>query len=127
MCDHAAGLTPSPRGELEITDLARCYLDTGALTVEPVGRGYAWLDTGTHDSLLEASEFVRTLQHRQGIQVACLEEIAFLQGFISRAAAIERGTALAKTAYGHAILKAVEEAQVPLPGGDRRHGDRRRE
>ena len=126
VCDHAATLTPSARGELEIVDLARRYLDAGALTVEPMGRGYAWLDTGTHDSLLEASEFVRTIQHRQGIQVACLEEIAFLQGFISRERAIERGMALAKTAYGRAILGAVEETPSLLSDPERRQGDRRR-
>ncbi len=82
--DFAAGLTPSARAELEITDLIRLYLDAGALNVEQMGRGYAWLDTGTHDSLLEAGEFVRTVQRRQGIQIACLEEIAYLSGFISR-------------------------------------------
>jgi len=78
----ARNLKPSERGELEITDLNRLYLEAGDLFVEQMGRGYAWLDTGTHDSLLEAGEFVRTLQHRQGVQVACLEEIAFEQGFI---------------------------------------------
>jgi glucose-1-phosphate thymidylyltransferase len=123
VCDYAATLTPSPRGELEITDLARCYMDAGALHVEPMGRGFAWLDTGTHDSLLEAAEFVRTIQHRQGIQIACLEEIAFLQGFIPREAAAERGRALAKTAYGRAILTAIEETSQPFV--ERRSGDRR--
>lgn len=126
VCDLAAGLAPSARGELEITDLARLYLDADALYVEPMGRGFAWLDTGTHDSLLEAAEFVRTIQHRQGIQIACLEEIAFLQGFISREAAEKRGKALAKTAYGRAILTAIDEAAAPLPFAERRVGDRRR-
>ena len=79
----ARDLKPSPRGELEITDLNGLYLDAGDLYVERMGRGYAWLDIGTHDSLLEASEFVRTLQHRQGIEIACLEEIAFEQGFLT--------------------------------------------
>ena len=110
VCDHAARLQPSARGELEITDLARCYMEAQTLHVEPMGRGFAWLDTGTHDSLLEAAEFVRTIQHRQGIQIACLEEIAFLQGFITGEAATEQGQALAKTAYGRAILSAVAEA-----------------
>ncbi|WP_137899590.1 glucose-1-phosphate thymidylyltransferase RfbA [Sphingomonas sp. 2SG] len=127
VCDHTVGLTPSPRGELEITDLARRYMEVGTLHVEPMGRGFAWLDTGTHDSLLEAAEFVRTIQHRQGIQIACLEEIAFLQGFITAEAAAEQGRALAKTAYGRAILTAIEEeAYAPLPFGERRADDRRR-
>ncbi len=104
----ARGLKPSHRGELEITDLNRLYMEAGDLYVEQMGRGYAWLDTGTHDSLLEASEFVRTIQHRQGIQVACLEEIAFEQGFITADQARARGEALKKTAYGRAILNAVD-------------------
>jgi glucose-1-phosphate thymidylyltransferase len=83
-------------------------MEAGDLYVEQMGRGYAWLDTGTHDSLLEASEFVRTLQHRQGIQIACLEEIAFEQGFITADQARARGKMFAKTAYGRAILRAVE-------------------
>ena len=104
---YARDLKPSPRGELEITDLNRLYMAAGDLYVEQMGRGYAWLDTGTHDSLLEASEFVRTLQHRQGIQIACLEEIAFEQGFITADQARAHGEAFKKTAYGRAILKAV--------------------
>ncbi len=107
----AGDLKPSARGELEITDLNRLYMDAGDLFVEQMGRGYAWLDTGTHDSLLEASEFVRTIQHRQGIQVACLEEIAFQQGFISADEARARGEAFQKTAYGKAILNAVKEGR----------------
>lgn len=106
--EYARRLRPSTRGELEITDLNRIYMDAGELHVEQMGRGYAWLDTGTHDSLLEASEFVRTLQHRQGIQIACLEEIAFEQGFISAEEARKRGDMFRKTAYGQAILKAVD-------------------
>lgn len=108
--DFARNLKPSPRGELEITDLNRLYMVAGELQVEQMGRGYAWLDTGTHDSLLEASEFVRTLQHRQGIQIACLEEIAFEQGFISADQARQASERFAKTAYGKAILDAVESA-----------------
>jgi len=104
----ARDLKPSARGELEITDLNRLYMDAGDLFVEQMGRGYAWLDTGTHDSLLEAGEFVRTIQHRQGIQVACLEEIAFYQGFITANQACEAGERFKKTAYGRAILTAVE-------------------
>ncbi len=106
--DLARDLAPSARGEYEITDLNRLYMEAGDLYVEQMGRGYAWLDTGTHDSLLEASEFVRTIQHRQGIQVACLEEIAFEQGWISPDQARARGQALSKTAYGRAILAAVD-------------------
>lgn len=106
--EFARNLTPSPRGELEITDLNRLYMEAGDLYVEQMGRGYAWLDTGTHDSLLEASEFVRTLQHRQGIQIACLEEIAFEMGFISADQARVAGEKFKKTAYGRAILKAVD-------------------
>ena len=103
----ARDLQPSARGELEITDLNRLYMDAGDLFVEQMGRGYAWLDTGTHDSLLEASEFVRTIQHRQGIQVACLEEIAFQQGFITIEQARAAGERFKKTAYGRAILNAI--------------------
>jgi glucose-1-phosphate thymidylyltransferase short form len=106
----ARDLKPSPRGELEITDLNRLYMEAGDLFVEQMGRGYAWLDTGTHDSLLEASEFVRTLQHRQGIQIACLEEIAFEMKFIDANQARSRGEAFKKTAYGRAILRAVDRA-----------------
>jgi glucose-1-phosphate thymidylyltransferase short form len=105
--DYARSLTPSVRGELEITDINRLYMEAGDLFVEPMGRGYAWLDTGTHDSLLEASEFVRTIQHRQGIQIACLEEIAYISGFITADQARERGELFKKTAYGKAILNAI--------------------
>jgi glucose-1-phosphate thymidylyltransferase len=110
--DHAASLAPSARGEYEITDLNRLYMEAGDLYVEQMGRGYAWLDTGTHDSLLEASEFVRTIQHRQGIQIACLEEIAFRQGFITSERTREHGEALKKTAYGRAILETLADADV---------------
>jgi glucose-1-phosphate thymidylyltransferase len=105
--EYARDLKPSPRGELEITDINRLYMEAGALYVEQMGRGYAWLDTGTHDSLLEAGEFVRTIQHRQGIQIACLEEIAFEQGFITADEARAQGELFKKTAYGRAILRAI--------------------
>ena len=100
----AAGLKPSARGELEITDLNRLYLEKGELYVENLKRGFAWLDTGTHDSLVEAAEFVRVVQKRQGIQVACLEEIAFRNGFISRDKLVERGEFFSKTSYGKYLL-----------------------
>ncbi len=103
----ARNLQPSARGEYEITDLNRVYLERGALHVEKMSRGYAWLDTGTHDSLLEASEFVRTIQHRQGIQVACLEEIAFRNGFIDAATVQAAGKSMEKTAYGRYLLSLV--------------------
>ena len=107
--DIAAAVKPSERGELEITDVNRAYLERGALQVERLGRGYAWLDTGTHDSLIEAGEFVRTVQKRQGVQVACLEEIAYEQGFITAAQLKARGELFAKTAYGQYILRLVRE------------------
>ncbi|HVR90002.1 MAG TPA: glucose-1-phosphate thymidylyltransferase RfbA [Novosphingobium sp.] len=109
----ARQVRPSARGELEITDLNRLYMDLGALHVERMGRGYAWLDTGTHDSLLEASEFVRTLQHRQGIQLACLEEIAWQQGFIDDAQLRARGEFFAKTGYGRYLLALLEQGRNP--------------
>ena len=108
--DFARSLKPSARGELEITDLNRRYLDAGDLFVEPLSRGYAWLDTGTHDSLLEASEFVRTLQRRQGVHIACLEEIAFLNGWIDRAQLRAQGELFPKTSYGRYILELADGA-----------------
>ncbi len=104
----AKQVKPSARGELEITDLNRMYMERGDLFVEQMGRGYAWLDTGTHDSLLEASEFVRTIQHRTGQQVASLDEIAYEQGFIDRDQLIERGKFFAKTGYGQYLLKLAK-------------------
>ena len=106
--DFAAQVKPSARGELEITDLNRIYMELGELYVERMGRGFAWLDTGTHDSLLEASEFVRTLQKRQGVQIASLEEIAFHQGFITRDQLRERGKLFEKTAYGRALIDLAD-------------------
>jgi glucose-1-phosphate thymidylyltransferase len=98
----------SARGELEITDLNRFYMEMGELYVERMGRGFAWLDTGTHDSLLEASEFVRTLQKRQGVEIASLEEIAFHQGFIDRDQLRRRGELFSKTSYGRALLRLAD-------------------
>ncbi len=108
--DIAAGLKPSARGELEITDVNRAYLEMGELKVERLGRGFAWLDTGTCDSLLEASEFVRTIQHRQALPIACLEEIAFRQGWIDRARLKTLAEELGSTGYG-AYLRAVVDGE----------------
>jgi glucose-1-phosphate thymidylyltransferase len=100
----AKDVRPSARGELEITELNRMYMELGELYVEKMGRGYAWLDTGTHDSLVEASEFVRVMQKRTGTLIACLEEIAFHQGFIDRDQLMRRGKLFEKTAYGQSLL-----------------------
>jgi glucose-1-phosphate thymidylyltransferase len=107
VCDIAAGITPSARGELEITDVNRRYLEQGTLNVELLGRGYAWLDTGTHDSLLEASSFIATLQKRQGLMVACPEEIALSHGWIARSDVEALARPLAKNAYGQYLLNLV--------------------
>jgi glucose-1-phosphate thymidylyltransferase len=101
----AASLKPSARGELEITDLNRLYLEAGDLHVEILGRGFAWLDTGTHDSLLEAADFVRAIQHRQGLQIACIEEIAFTQKWIDAAQLRELVAGLGKTSYATYLKK----------------------
>jgi glucose-1-phosphate thymidylyltransferase len=100
VCDIAASIRPSHRGELEITDVNKRYLEQGQLNVEIMGRGYAWLDTGTHDSLLEAASFIATLQKRQGLQVACPEEIAFRQGWISANQVLKLAEPLKKNGYG---------------------------
>ena len=105
----AKSITPSARGELEITDVNRRYLEEGSLQVTRLGRGYAWLDTGTHESLLEASEFIRTIEHRQGVKIACPEEIAMLQGWISPAAVAALGEAMAKTEYGRYLVEIARE------------------
>ena len=107
VCDIAADIKPSARGELEITDVNRRYLEQGQLSVEIMGRGYAWLDTGTHDSLLEASSFIATLQKRQGLQVACPEEIAFRQGWINAEQLAALAYALKKNGYGQYLLSLL--------------------
>jgi len=104
---RARAVQPSPRGELEITDLLQLYLDEGALRVETMGRGYAWLDTGTHGSLLEAGNFVRTLQDRQGLQTGCPEEIAFDQGWIDRDQLKARAALFAKNDYGRYLERLL--------------------
>jgi glucose-1-phosphate thymidylyltransferase len=108
--DIAARLTPSARGELEITDVNRVYLDFGALHVELLGRGYAWLDTGTHASLLQASTFMRTLEERQGLMVACLEEIAFKMGFIGAEQLRLLAESMQGSSYGTYLRQVLDEA-----------------
>ncbi|WP_019340830.1 glucose-1-phosphate thymidylyltransferase RfbA [Stutzerimonas stutzeri] len=105
----AKSIKPSPRGELEITDVNNAYLKRGDLNVERFGRGFAWLDTGTHDSLLEASQYVQTIEHRQGLKVACLEEIAYQHKWIDREQLLRRADALGKTGYGQYLFKLAGE------------------
>ncbi|RUT40086.1 glucose-1-phosphate thymidylyltransferase [Pseudomonas sp. PAMC 29040] len=108
--DIAKKMKPSPRGELEITDVNRAYLEQNSLTVEMLGRGFAWLDTGTHDSLLEASHFVHTIEQRQGLKVACLEEIAFNSGWITPEMLAVQAERFKKTGYGQYLLRLLMEA-----------------
>ncbi|MGX5727441.1 glucose-1-phosphate thymidylyltransferase RfbA [Metapseudomonas otitidis] len=105
----AKAVKPSPRGELEITDVNNAYLARGDLRVEKLGRGFAWLDTGTHDSLLEAAQYVQTIEHRQGLKVACLEEIAYQNGWIDKTLLLERAKAFGKTGYGQYLFKLAGE------------------
>jgi glucose-1-phosphate thymidylyltransferase len=107
--DIAAKLVPSPRGELEITDVNLAYLEMGDLYVERLGRGVAWLDTGTNESLLQACNFVETVQERQGLKIACLEEIAFTQGYISRERLAELGEQMGKSSYGGYLRRIAKE------------------
>ncbi|QQO04223.1 glucose-1-phosphate thymidylyltransferase RfbA [Luteimonas sp. MC1572] len=110
--DFAASLTPSARGELEITDLNRCYLDEGALHMEQLGRGYAWLDTGTHQSLIEASNFIETVEARQGLRVCCPEEISWSNGWIDDADLERLAAPLAKNGYGQYLLSLAKRGVV---------------
>jgi glucose-1-phosphate thymidylyltransferase len=112
-CDLAKSLAPSARGELEITDLNRAYLKLGDLRVERLGRGTAWLDTGTHNSLLDAGVFVRIIEERQGLKVACVEEIAWRQGFIDADQLLDLAKPLAKSGYGEYLVRIVKERAHP--------------
>jgi glucose-1-phosphate thymidylyltransferase len=115
VCDLAAEVRPSPRGELEITDLNRMYLERGQLTVEVLRRGMAWLDTGTHESLMEAGQFIATIQNRQGLKVACPEEIAYRKGYISAAQVEALAQPLQKNEYGQYLLRMLSD-QIVIPG-----------
>ena len=115
--DIAAKLTPSARGELEITDVNNHYLRRGRAKMVTLGRGMAWLDTGTHDSLLDAATFVQVLEHRTGVQIACLEEIAFRMGYIDEQQLVKLGTALGKSGYGEYILQLAKDAAGDKPLG----------
>lgn len=106
----AKNIKPSPRGELEITDVNQAYLERGKLAVEVMGRGFAWLDTGTHESLLDASTFIETIEKRQNLKVACLEEIAYRMGYINQAKLLELAQPLKKNQYGQYLLRLAEEA-----------------
>ena len=110
--DFAAALKPSPRGELEITDLNRCYLDDGSLQLEKLGRGYAWLDTGTHETLNQASNFIETIEARQGLRVCCPEEIAFFKGWIDANQMRALAAPLAKNGYGQYLLGLLEHGPI---------------
>lgn len=109
----ARAVKPSARGELEITDVNNAYLQRGDLQVELLGRGFAWLDTGTHDSLMEAGSFVQTIEKRQGLKVACLEEIGYRNGWLSQERLLVEAEALKKTAYGQYLLQVANEASAP--------------
>ncbi|RUL64293.1 glucose-1-phosphate thymidylyltransferase [Dyella dinghuensis] len=112
VCDFAADLKPSPRGELEITDLNRRYLEDGSLHLEQLGRGYAWLDTGTHESLMEAGNYIETIENRQGLKVCCPEEIAYINGWIDAEQVKRLAAPLAKTGYGQYLLNLIEQGHV---------------
>jgi len=112
VCDYAAELKPSPRGELEITDLNRRYLEDESLMLEKLGRGYAWLDTGTHESLVEASSYIQTIENRQGLKVCCPEEIAWSNGWIDGEQVLRLAKPLAKNGYGQYLQQLVRQGPV---------------
>lgn len=113
--EYAKTVKPSPRGELEITDLNRIYLEKGQLRVETLGRGFAWLDTGTHDDMLDAGQFIATIERRQGLKVACPEEIAFRSGYIDLAQLAKLAAAQGKSSYGKYLQRMVERERGPAP------------
>ncbi|QAU24933.1 glucose-1-phosphate thymidylyltransferase [Dyella sp. M7H15-1] len=108
VCHYAADLKPSARGELEITDLNCCYLEDGSLHLEQLGRGYAWLDTGTHESMMEAGNYIQTIENRQGLKVCCPEEIAYLNGWIDAEQVMRLATPLIKTGYGQYLVQLMK-------------------
>ena len=112
VCDYAAELRPSPRGELEITDLNRRYLEDNSLHLEQLGRGYAWLDTGTHESLMEAGNYIETIENRQGLKVCCPEEIAYVNGWINAEQLLALAAPLAKTGYGQYLEQLIKQGPV---------------
>ena len=109
--DAVRAIEPSPRGELEITDVNRRYLELGRLDVTLMGRGHAWLDTGTHDSLIEAAQFVQTIEKRQGLKIACPEEVAFMQGFIDVEQLLRLAQPMKGTAYGQYLIRQASLSQ----------------
>ena len=112
VCDYAAALKPSARGELEITDLNRCYLDDNSLHLEQLGRGFAWLDTGTHESLMEAGNYIETIENRQGLKVCCPEEVAYVNGWIDTEQLLALAAPLAKTGYGQYLQQLTRQGHV---------------
>jgi glucose-1-phosphate thymidylyltransferase len=110
--EFASNLQPSPRGELEITDLNRCYLEDGSLRLEKLGRGYAWLDTGTHESLLQASNFIETIEQRQGLRVCCPEEIAYANGWIDARQLEALAAPLLKNGYGEYLMQVLRQGRI---------------
>jgi glucose-1-phosphate thymidylyltransferase len=112
VCDYAADLKPSSRGELEITDLNRCYLQDGSLHLEQLGRGYAWLDTGTHESMMEAGNYIQTIENRQGLKVCCPEEIAYLNGWIDAEQVMRLAEPLIKTGYGQYLVQLIKQGSA---------------
>jgi glucose-1-phosphate thymidylyltransferase len=114
--DIAAALKPSPRGELEITDVNRVYMQRGQLQVEILGRGFAWLDTGTHESLLQASMFVQTIEERQGLMLACVEEIAYRMGYLDREGVRRLAETMKNNSYGQYLLRMLEHEEAADAG-----------